>query len=376
MTRQTATQHATGAIFCSVGIVAAAWAALVPFAQQHLGVTDGTLGLLLLCLGGGSVAVMPVAGRLCAQHGCRAVITAGAGGMALALPLLTLSGSVLGFALLLLVFGAALGAVDVAMNIQAIAVERAGARAMMSRFHGMFSLGGMLGAGLMAAVLSLGAPTPAASLGIGAVVLLMLAASFAHLLPEASPEERTRLGIPHPAVLAIGALCGIAFLAEGAVLDWSAVFLASVRGLAPSHAGVGYAVFSLTMTWGRLTGDRIVARHGASHVLVAGCLCAAGGFALVALAADWRAALAGFALVGAGCSNIVPILFSAAGRQTAMPASAAVPAVAALGYAGILAGPALIGFVAQQIGLAMALLCVAALLLAGVCGRQLPGIRG
>lgn len=147
------------------------------------------------------------------------------------------------------------------------------------------------------------------------------------------------------------------------MLDWSAVFLTSVRGVEPSHAGLGYAALALTMTVGRLAGDAIVRRVGGTRVVVVGGLCAAAGVALATLVPAWEVGLLGYALVGAGCANIVPVLYTAVGRQTIMPESLAVPAITTLGYAGILAGPAAIGFVAHSTSLPVAFLAVAVLLL-------------
>ena len=167
--------------------------------------------------------------------------------------------------------------------------------------------------------------------------------------------------------------CFILFLAEGSVFDWSGVFLSTVRGMAPTHAGVGYAAFSLMMTVGRLTGDAIVARLGGAKVIVLGSLTAAAGMALAALAPAWWAGVLGYALVGAGCANIVPVFFTAAGRQHAMPESIAVPAVTTMGYTGMLVGPAAIGFIAHESSLPTAFLVLACLLLGvAACGHLLP----
>ncbi len=170
--------------------------------------------------------------------------------------------------------------------------------------------------------------------------------------------------VPHGVVLLIGSLCFVVFLAEGAVLDWSAVFLASERNLDTAYAGLGYAAFALTMTAGRLTGDAIVRRLGATRVIVLGGLTAAAGLMLATLAPAWEMALVGYALVGAGCSNIVPVLYTAVGKQTVMPENIAVPAITTLGYAGILAGPAVIGFIAHGSSLSVAFGLIAVLLLA------------
>ena len=153
------------------------------------------------------------------------------------------------------------------------------------------------------------------------------------------------------------------FLTEGAVLDWSAVFLTSARGMSRAYAGLGYAAFAATMTVGRLSGDRIVRRFGGGRVIVFGGLCAAAGFVLATLIPSWPATLLGYALVGVGCSNIVPVLFSSVGRQTAMAENVAVPAITTLGYAGILAGPAAVGFVAHATSLSTAFLILAVMLL-------------
>ena len=178
--------------------------------------------------------------------------------------------------------------------------------------------------------------------------------------------------IPHGIVLFIGVLCFIEFLVEGAVLDWSAVFMAAARGMATTYAGLGYAAFALTMTIGRLAGDRIVQRFGGGNVIVFGGLCAAVGLALVTLVGSWQVGLLGYALVGVGGANVVPVLFTAVGRQTVMAENVAVPAITTLGYAGILVGPAAIGFVAHAASLSVAFLILALLsLCVAVSGRLL-----
>jgi len=359
-----AEQRATRFVFFIVGFAFAAWAALVPFAKARAGLSDGALGLLLLGLGIGSIIAMPLAGASAARFGCRRVMVAAALAAAAALPFLAALSALPALVAALVVFGAGLGAMDVAMNIQAIIVERASGRSMMSGFHGLFSLGGIAGAGGMAVLLSAGvSPLLAAScvsLGIAAA----LAASARHLLPYGARKEGPAFAVPRGVVLLIGALAFVLFLAEGAVLDWSAVFLTSVRHMDASYAGLGYAAFAATMTAGRLAGDRIVDRLGPRRVVLTGGLCAAAGFVASVAAPSWQAALGGYALVGVGCANIVPVLFSAVGRQTAMPENVAVPAITTLGYAGILAGPAGIGFVAHLTSLPTAFLVLAAMLAA------------
>ena len=190
-----------------------------------------------------------------------------------------------------------------------------------------------------------------------------MAAAAPRLLPYAARSDGPALALPHGTVLFIGLLCFIGFLTEGSVLDWSAVFLISVRDIEPYYAGLAFASFSATMTLGRLVGDQIVRQLGGPTVIGLGGLCAAAGFAIAILLPSLPAALLGYALVGAGCSNVVPVLFSSVGRQTDMPESVAVPAITALGYAGILAGPAIIGLIAHLLSLTSAFLLLTALLL-------------
>jgi MFS family permease len=154
------------------------------------------------------------------------------------------------------------------------------------------------------------------------------------------------------------------------MLDWSAVFLTSVHAMNPSLAGLGYAAFASTMTIGRLTGDRIVQRLGGSVVIGVGGLVAAAGFTLATLVPSWQVALIGYALVGGGCSNIVPVLFTTVGRQNVMPESVAIPAIATLGFGAVLIGPAVIGFVAHAINLPAAFLILAVLLIGVAAGGQ------
>ncbi len=358
-----ATRLATRLSFLAAGFGMACWAPLVPYVKARLGADDAAMGLLLLCLGIGSILAMPLAGAATGRVGSRPVILLGGLGLCLTLPVLA-AGT--GFPILagaLLLFGSSLGAIDVAMNVHAVEVERDADVPLMSGFHGLFSVGGFVGAGGMAALLGYGfAPLTAALAGVAAV-LTTLAFAAPRLLRTASGGSSAFFVAPRGIVLLLGALASATFLAEGAVLDWSAVFLAERRGFSAAEAGVGYAVFSLAMTGGRLTGDAIVARLGGRRVLLWGGLLAVAGFAALLLAPSSPLALSGLFLVGLGASNLVPVLFSAAGRQTAMPRELAVASITTLGYAGILAGPALIGFVAQAVSLDWAFALVAALVL-------------
>ncbi len=356
-------QRSTRLAFFIAGVGVAAWAPLVPYAKARAGLDDGTLGLLLLCLGVGSIIAMPVAGALAARFGCRRVLTVGTLLIALSLPLLATVSGMAALVATLFVFGAGLGAVDSTANLQAVIVERASGKTMMSGFHGLFSLGGILGAAGVAGLLGLGLSPLGATLAVVVLILAALIKAAPHLLTQRMQSPGPAFAVPHGVVLFIGVLCFIVFLAEGAMLDWSAVYLTAERGLDTAYAGLGYAAFALTMTVGRLTGDAIVRRVGAKRVIVWGGLTAAAGLALATLVPAWEAALIGYALVGAGCSNIVPVLYTAVGKQTLMPESIAIPAITTLGYAGILAGPALIGFIAHGSSLNLAFMLVALLLL-------------
>ncbi|AMB80071.1 MULTISPECIES: MFS transporter [Pseudomonas] len=365
-------QMSTRIAFFIAGFGLAAWAPLVPYAKARAGLDEATLGLLLLCLGAGSILAMPIAGLLATRFGCRRVTIGGTLLICLALPLLATASSIPLLIATLFVFGAGLGVVDSTINLQAVIVERASGRNMMSGFHGLFSVGGIAGAAGVSALLALGMTPLWAIMVVIVLTLAALLKAAPHLLSYGSESTGPAFAVPHGVVLFIGLLCFTVFLAEGAMLDWSAVFLTTEKQIGEAYAGLGYAAFAVTMTAGRLTGDSIVRHLGARRVIVLGGLFAAAGLALATLAPGWELALAGYALVGIGCSNIVPVLYTAVGKQTVMPENIAVPAITTLGYAGILAGPAAIGFVAHASSLSIAFLLIAAMLVAvAISGRIL-----
>ncbi len=365
-------QWATRLVFLVTGFSIAAWAPLVPFAQARLGLDAGALGLLLLCLGGGSILAMPVTGVLAARYGCRAALVGGVLVVAATLPMLVLAADVISMAVALGIFGAAIGTVDVAMNIQAVIVEKDSRRSMMSGFHGLYSLGGIVGAGGASGLLLLGLSPLATTFCFTALALVVLAVAVPGLLPFGSDDDAgaPTFVLPRAFVAFVGLLCFLMFLAEGAVLDWSAVFLVSARAVDVAAAGYGYALFAGAMTAGRLLGDRIVTRFGGVRTVTLGGALAAAGFGLLVLVPTPAAALLGFLLVGLGASNVVPVLFTTAGSQKEMPPSLAIAAVTTLGYAGILVGPALIGLVAHLSSLSVAFAMLAmAMLFVGCSGR-------
>jgi predicted MFS family arabinose efflux permease len=357
-----ATRLATRLAFLATGIALSCWAPLVPFAKARLGVDEGQLGLLLLCLGFGSILAMPITGMLCARLGARPMILLGGVGAALLLPALAFANSPVALGAALLLFGAAIGTLDVAINAHAVEVEAAAKRPLMSGFHAQFSIGGFIGSGGMTLLLSLGtAPLPAA-LCAGVLTLAIIGGASPGLLRIKPAAGGAAFALPKGIVLLIAGLTAVTFLIEGAILDWSALLITSKNIVPASQGGVGYMLFSIAMTAGRLSGDAIVARLGPRRMLIVGGLVAVAGF-VVLLAVPLRPiAMAGFLLIGLGAANLVPVLFSAAGRQRTMPPALAIAAVTTTGYAGILAGPAAVGFVAQALGLTTSFWLLAALM--------------
>ncbi|EHD22592.1 MULTISPECIES: MFS transporter [Brenneria] len=357
-------QAATRSAFFIAGFAMASWAPLVPFVKNRLAINDASLGMLLLSLGIGSLLAMPFSGWLTGKLGCRTVILLAGALLCLVLPMLTQADRLPLMAIVLLFFGAAIGMIDVSMNIQAVIVEQASGRAMMSGFHGFFSIGGIAGAGGVSALLWLGLSPAAAMLIVVALIVALLSLAQRHLLRAANRADSGPLFvIPRGWVMFIGLLCFIMFLAEGAILDWSALFLTVERSLDGAQAGIGYAAFSVAMALGRLSGDRVVNALGRYAVLTGGSLCAACGLLLAVGIDNAATAILGFVMVGIGASNVVPILFTAAGNQQVMPANLAIASITTVGYAGILAGPTLLGFIAQASSLGVAFGCVALLLL-------------
>lgn len=356
------TRFATRLAFLAAGFGLAGWAPLVPFAKARLGVDDGALGLLLLCLGLGSVLAMALTGVASSRYGARPVIVLGGLLMAAALPFLALASTPLTLGLVLFVFGAGLGSLDVAMNIHAVDVEKDAPKPLMSGFHALFSIGGFAGAAFVTTLLSMGvAPVACAfagAVGVGATILF----AWPRLLKAKVALDTPLFAAPRGVVLVLAALAAATFLAEGAILDWSALLITDAGLVALSQGGIGYIVFSIAMTAGRFVGDGVTARLGDFRTLFWGGLIALGGFALLLLAPAAPAAIGGFVLIGLGASNIVPVLFRLAGRKTVMPSGLAVAAITTTGYAGILIGPAGLGFVAHLTGLKAAFWILAALM--------------
>ncbi|WP_267549956.1 MFS transporter [Rhizobium rhizogenes] len=368
------TRLATRLAFLIAGFGIACWAPLVPFAKTRLGVDDGVLGILLLCLGLGSVAAMLATGMLSARYGSKPIIIAGGLGLALTLPILTIASTPFTLGITLALFGAALGSLDVAMNIHAVEVEKGADKPLMSGFHALFSIGGFIGSLLVTLLLSVDAGPLVATLLSSALMLIALVVAWPRLLRTVPLEDAPLFAIPRSFVLLLAVLAAITFLVEGAILDWSALLLTTQGRVEASHGGLGYMLFAIAMTVGRLAGDRITAKLGDRAMMLWGGLVAVAGLVILLLSPIAILAMSGFLLIGLGASNIVPVLFRKGGTQTVMPAGLAVAAITMCGYAGVLIGPASVGFVANHIGLPgsfwmLAILLCAAPLCAGIVTR-------
>ena len=353
--------HAARAFFFIGGFGTATWAPLVPLLRERLMVGDDVLGMLLLCIGVGSLLTMPLSGALAMRLGCRRVVMT-ASILFAAILLLVSCVDALSLAVpIVLIFGAVMGCIDVVVNIVAVLVEKGIGRRIMSGMHAFWSLGGFVGAGLYGVWVGLLGLTPFQSTAIAAGLILLLTAVYGrHLIPYGGGGGAL-LALPRGLIVFVGMTAFIAFLSEGAVMDWGGVYLTTVRGMDLALAGTGYSVFSAAMLTMRFLGDRVVQRIGALLVAVGGALLAFGGILLVMFAPVDALLYAGFFAIGIGSANIVPVFFSLMGRQNVMPVSAAVSAVSTMGYLGILAGPAAIGFVSSLTTLQTAFAMLAAL---------------
>ncbi len=358
-------------LFLLSGMAIGAWTARIPAIKSGLGLSNGELSLGLLGIAAGAITGMQFVGRMVDRYGSRrvAVPMALAVGVVLVLP--AYAPNLATLALALFAFGAANGTLDVAMNANAVVVERAYGRPLMSSFHAVFSVGGFAGAAVGGLFAHHGV-SPAitfAAVGVLIAAIALLCARWAvRDEPDRRPADgagskgsrRPRVG---KTVLLLGVLGFCGMIGEGAAADWSSVYLRDNLGSSPGFAAAAYAAFSITMTAGRFAGDRLAAWLG-PVTLVRGCGVLAGAGLGVSLLIDVPVAgVIGFGLFGAGLSCIVPQVFSAAGHRDPAQAGRALAAVASLGYAGFLAGPVLIGALAELVTLPRALFAPAVLAL-------------
>jgi MFS family permease len=410
-------------VFLLSGAAFANWVARIPAVKDDVGASAGGLGLALLGVALGSLVTMPLAGRLCERLGSGRVVVAAVVLTALSLPGPGLATDTLTLGLALAAYGAASGMVDVAMNVQAVAVVRRAGRPIMPWFHAAYSLGGLAGAVLGAVAARAGLP-PIANFALGAAVLALAAPAVGrHLVPDRvppiaaapagtvptatsrgpgpSPAAPAASGSPAavtaPAAVAsadvaqagagraarprrpwalagLGAIAACAALGEGAMADWSALFLRDERGAGAGVAALGYAAFAVAMTAGRLGGEAAIRRLGAAGALRAGAAAAALGIAVSVVVGSPLAGMAGFGLVGLGLSCAFPLALTTAGESGDGAGGSEIAKVSVVGYLGFLLGPPLIGLIADQAGLRAAVLAVAlpALALVALAGAVDP----
>ncbi|XRQ03428.1 MFS transporter [Actinomadura welshii] len=362
--------------FAVHGLLVAAWVVRIPQIKEHLGLSEGAMGVALLGAPVGVVAAVRFAGRIVARLGSRATTIGAGAAAALSLVPLGLAWNLGALTFALLLLGASLGLMDVAMNAQGVAVERRYGRPLMSGLHGWYSIGTLAAALIGSGAAYAGVPVPLHLAAAAAVLATLTVAGCrglldrsADVLPgpeprgpdvdgrEAGRGARAPSGGPSSrwllAVLGIIGLCS--FVGEGAMADWSAVYLREHLGTGPGFAGLGYAGCAVAMTAGRFAGDRAVARFGPVAVLRAGSLTAAGGLGAGLAAGHPVAAVTGCTLFGLGAAVVAPVTFSAAGNVPGVPAAAGIARVTGVGYLGLLGGPPVIGFVAQGVGLGWAL---------------------
>ena len=358
--------------FFGLGFATAAWAPLIPFAQQRLHFNHADFGLLLLCSGLGAMLAMPATGKIVQRVGCRVPIGFALLLLAVLLPSLSLWTSPLMMAITLFLFGTAAGSLGVALNIQAVVVEKNSLKSLMSGFHGMASLGGLAGVLTITALLALSISAVMSAFAVSLLLVIIIFLSVPYSIKaventslEASSKVKKsiRQRLPQPLIILIGIACFIIFMVEGAAMDWSGIYLTQQYGVNTAFAGLAYTFFAIAMTTGRFTGHYLIRYFGEKKLLTYSAICATLGLALVSIAPYWWLVLVGYTLVGTGCSNIVPIMFSRAGRQTVMPSAVALSCVSTMAYTGILVGPAFIGMVSELIGLSTVFMALSGLLL-------------
>ncbi len=367
---------AVATMFFVNGMVLASWVPHIPAVKAQHAISDGQLGIVLLSMAVGALLALLPAGWLVGRFGSRLMTSVAALGLCLMLPLPVLAPSVPVLSAALVLLGALNATLDVSMNAQAVVVEQRYRRAIMSSFHGLFSLGGLVGAALAGGTMALGAGDVAHVVGAAVVSTLAVAVALPGLVASPLPQGASApvFARPRGILLTLGTLAFCGLVAEGAMGDWSAVYLHDVLGSNPAVAAAGFAATSLAMAAGRFGGDRLVGRFGPELVLRASAALAAFGLAGALVVGTAWAGVVGCGLEGLGIAMVIPLLFSAGCRVPGVPAGTALAAVATTGYLGFLAGPPVIGVAADLAGLRVALglvsvLCAAIALGAGVLGR-------
>ncbi len=354
------------AAFVLNGLLFGAWASRVPAFKDGFGLEPSVLGALLLALAGGAIVSFPLAGGLSEKCGADRLTIFCSWGYAPALVLLAVAPSALTLGLALFVFGAFHGAMDVAMNGWGAKVEEKLGRNTMSIFHAMFSLGAGLGAasGYVAAKFGV---TPfwhfVVLAGMGGVVAIsvMNRAGVTSLKRRGPSNKQPFLAFPSGSLLLVGLIAFSSSMGEGAMADWSAVFLRLVTDADEARAALGYAVFSVLMVLTRLAGGVVVDRLGPVATTRTSACIAFFGLMIAIFGGSFGPVLIGFAMMGVGYAVVMPLVFSRAAADAKVPAGPAIASVATLGYGGMLLGPPLIGLVAQVVGMRLSFLVLAAL---------------
>lgn len=374
-------RRAVSAMFLANGFVMGAWAPQIPLLLPRHGIDEAVLGLLILGLGLGAVGAMLFAGRLIARFGAARTLRGFALSIVPALPLVVFSPNLWVLAPAMALLGAMIGCMDVAMNANAVEVERKLGRAIMSASHGFWSLGGFVGGSLGGLVIArLGSEAQALmTAGTAGVIVLTAMPFLLSVPPEPHPEDAPRARfLPRDAGLwLLGAIALFSMVPEGAVLDWGALYLKDELGADVARSGLAFALFAGAMAVMRFAGDAVRDRIGAVRTLRVSGLIGAGGLAGAAAAPNDLVAIAAFAVAGLGVANMVPVIFSAAGNHPGMASGTAMAAVTMVGYSGILVAPSTIGFVAAETGFRMTFAVLALLLLvvSAMAGRAAAAER-
>ncbi len=366
-----AARRATYAMFLVDGLGFGIWAGHIPAFKQKFQLSDSSLSIVLLAVAAGAIVSMPLAGQAVRHFGSRRCIVGSVACYGLCLFAIALAPGLVPFVGAALMFGAAKGGVDVGINAQAVVVERKYGRPIMSSFQALWSVGGLLGGFLTSATLGLGSTPLINLITIGSLILIIDLLYYSRLLHDASSEgaARKRFRFPDKALLYVAILAFIALFSEGVLQDWTGVYMRQVVAVPVSIAAVGYASYSTAMATGRFLGDRIVALLGERVVMRLSGLLIIAGLVIALLLPYPISAIAGFAVAGLGNSNLVPILFSAAGRDPILGPGPGIATVTTLGYLGFLVGPAVIGGMSTAFGLPIALSLIALLaLITAVCG--------
>lgn len=346
-------------IFFVNGFVFASWVPHIPLVKDYHALSDAALGGVLFAMALGAILALALAGRWVGRFGSRRVTRVAALGFCAALPLLIVSSNLFALVSALVLFGALNATLDIAMNAQAVEIEKRHGRAIMSSFHGLFSLGGLVGAATAGICLGTGLQALQHMLAVSGVFCLLVIVVLPGLLRVgegfAAQRNEPIFVKPTATLLGLGILAFFGLLIEGAVADWSAVYLRDTLRTSSALAATGFTAFSLTMAAGRFTGDLLVRKMGAERMLRVSGWTSASGMALAMTAQHPAVVVMGFGMVGLGASNIIPILFSAAGRVDGTSTGNALAAVASTGYLGFLIGPPLIGAVAHVSTMAAAL---------------------